>query len=179
MTRVRWLGLPVLYPMLEEMAMYVRPTSYLEIGVRDGASLATVVMAAGPQLHWITLCDTWDSAYGGSGRASHQHIEVLLDALRFQGEGVLYLDGDSKKLIPPLDLEGKRYDLITIDGDHSIEGASADLTNSWPLLTERGVLVMDDLNSHLGPLFEEFSKHVGAKILRYEKVGVGAGALSR
>lgn len=172
----------MLYPLLADTAEKLKPASYLEIGVRDGASLATVVMAAGPQLRWLTLCDTWDDSYGGTGRASHQHVECLLDALNFQGENVRYLDGDSARLIPMIAGEGHRFDLITVDGAHSIESAATDLTNCWPLLTERGVLVMDDVSSEhhpeLGPLFEEFARAKRAKILSYIRLGVGAGALT-
>ena len=104
-------------------------TSYLEIGVQEGNSLAAVV-AANPGLSQITLCDEWGRAHGGTGRGSHAHIDARLASLGYTGR-VTYLDGLSQRLIPTL--KGQTFDLVHIDGDHSANAARTDLENIWPL----------------------------------------------
>lgn len=114
--------------------------SYLEIGCREGGSLRLVV-AANPTLERLVICDTWGGIYGGTGRGSHRHIEELLASLGYAGE-VRFLDGDSRELIPTL---RETFDLILVDGDHSDEGAAADLANVRSLLAAGGRLLFHDI----------------------------------
>jgi hypothetical protein len=105
-------------------------TSFLEIGVQEGFSLAAVV-GASVGLKSVTLCDTWGALDGGTNRGSHAHIDKLLDDLGYTGER-LFLDGDSKRTVPYLG-RATKYDLIHVDGDHTEAGAYADLTNVTPI----------------------------------------------
>jgi hypothetical protein len=114
---------------------------YMEIGVRDGDSLRRVVSNSAT-LGVVYLFDTWGGEYGGTGRGDHSHIDVLLDGLGYEGRRV-YRDGDSKKTVPGLTFHDWA-DLILVDGDHSAEGAAADLANCWPFLVKGGRLVFHD-----------------------------------
>ena len=58
-----------------------------------------------------------------------------------------FIDGDSHQTVPAFfaanpDLQ---FDLITVDGDHSEEGALADLITVIPRLAPGGVIVFDDI----------------------------------
>lgn len=137
---------------------------YLEIGVRDGDSLRQVV-ANSQTVGVLYMADTWGSQYGGTGRGNCQHIEQLLNGLGYTGRRV-FLHGDSQETIPALPPQ-EWADLILVDGDHSADGALADLRNCWPRLTPGGRLVFHDLHhpSHryLEPLFVEFVEDQGGK----------------
>lgn len=113
---------------------------YLEIGCRDGDSLREVVLHA-PALKRVVVCDLWGSDFGGTGRGSHEHIDKLLDDLGYTGERV-FLDGDSRETVPTI---RGTFDLVLVDGDHSDEGARADLTNAWPLVAPGGTLLFHDI----------------------------------
>jgi hypothetical protein len=120
------------HELLAELAL--EASTYLEVGVQDGHSLAAVV-GANPAID-VVLCDTWGSEHGGTGKGSHAHIEERLNTLHHTGTRV-YLDGYSRLLIPTLT---QRFDLVHIDGDHSPEGCLADLRMCWPLTAVRMVV---------------------------------------
>ena len=135
-------GHPCFYEAVDIAARDVQPTSYLEIGVAEGASLLTV-LAAAPSLRRLVLCDTWGGIDGGTGRGSHAHICELFGRIHYGGEA-WFLDGLSRELIPTIP-RSPLFDLATIDGEHTADAAAADLANVWPLLRPGGMLVMDDL----------------------------------
>ncbi len=102
-------------------------TSVLEIGVQEGHSTEAIVKAF-PYLQRLTLCDDWGHVDGGTGRGSHEHIEQRLDTLGYTGIRE-YLDGKSQNTVPGLIQQGQYFDLVHVDGDHSVAGASTDLVN--------------------------------------------------
>jgi len=147
-------GHPCLYDALDIASSDVNPQSYLEVGVSDGASLLTVI-AASPGLSRIVVCDLWKPVEGGSGRGSHAHISKLLEDVHYGG-GCWFLDGDSRTLLPTIP-PSPLFDLATVDGNHSAEGASSDLACVWPLLRSGGILVMDDVDRpHLRAVWDAF-----------------------
>lgn len=52
---------------------------------------------------------------------------------------------DTQKEALPLAVTCSRYDLVSIDGEHSYEGALKDMTATWPLLREKGLMLVDDM----------------------------------
>ena len=139
-------GKRLLHNTLICISEYLKPMSYLEIGVREGDSLKAVLFGHS-LIGEIYLCDSWGPQYGGTGRGNHKHIEEFLKRMKYDGI-VKFLDGDSKYMIPTL---YKLFDLILVDGDHSMAGAKIDLINCWKLLKDDGYLVFDDIahKSHL------------------------------
>lgn len=133
-------GRRLLHNTLICISEFLKPSSYLEIGTRDGDSLKAVLFGWSTPMK-LVLCDTWGGKYGGSRRGNHNHIQKFLSNIRFEGI-VKFLDGDSKYMIPTLNEE---FDLILVDGDHSYEGAYTDLQNTWKLLKDGGFLVFDDV----------------------------------
>lgn len=117
-------------------SLAARCDSYLEIGVQEGLS-AIAVAKVNPSIG-MTLCDTWGREHGGTGRGGPEHVERALMGVGHAGRRV-YLNGDSKELVPRLT---EQFDLVHVDGDHSHDGAYADLRNVFPLV--RRYLVVHD-----------------------------------
>lgn len=138
-------GHPCLYDCLEAVCNVARPRSYLEIGVYDGASLATVL--GNTELEHIALCDLWGEDWltwqGGinATAGSTDHIKALLSRMGYRGT-VQFLVGDSVDMLPTL--KGQ-FDLITIDGAHDPEHAASDWNHAKRLLAPGGTIVFDDI----------------------------------
>jgi hypothetical protein len=151
---------------------------YLEIGTRDGGSLRVVLENAADGLQAVWVADQWGTAYGGSGRGSHQHIAQLLDDFHFSGRRE-FLDGNSRDTIPALMPEqAEAFDLVLVDGDHSYEGGMADLVNTWPLVQPGCCVLFHDISHPAHPdllaCFEEFVvKHGAIREVIYADYGVG------
>ncbi len=133
----RW----AIYDALEDICRQAPPTAYLEIGVSHGDSLRVVLNQCEPK--YLTLSDEWGSDSGGQSLGNHGHIIALLSDLKYTGK-TTYLDGSSHEMLPR-HFFTRFYDLITVDGDHSAEGARQDLRDAYPLLAEGGYLVFDDV----------------------------------
>jgi predicted O-methyltransferase YrrM len=127
-------------------AMAVRPKAYLEIGVRRGRSAAIVGAIARECA--IYGFDLWLPDYAGAPNPGPDFVRSELRAAGHTGE-VALISGDSAKTVPVLLREhpGLFFDLITVDGDHSVAGAARDLANVLPRLKIGGVIVFDDICS--------------------------------
>lgn len=152
--------------------------TYLEIGTREGDSLRVVLEERSDTLASVWVADLWGTDYGGTGRGNHRHIDQLFDDFNFAGRRV-FLDGNSRHTIPALMPEqGEAFDLVLVDGDHSFDGAMADLENVWPLVKPGGAVVFHDIThpAHLDLLgcFEEFvARHAAPHQIVAEPYGVG------
>ena len=122
---------------LRKIVLNENIASYMEIGVRRGYSMAMV--AANSQCD-ITGIDLWISNYAGVPTLGPDFIRSQMQKVNHSGMLDLY-NGDSKTIVPTL--EGN-YDLITVDGDHSTEGALADLRNCIERFNY--ALVFDDID---------------------------------
>ena len=152
--------------------------NYLEIGTREGDSLRVVLEESAGTLRSVWVADLWGTDYGGTGRGGHHHIDQLLDDFNFGGRRV-FLDGNSRDTIPALMPEqAEAFDLVLVDGDHSYEGANADLENVWPLVKPGGAVLFHDIthpsHMHLADCFKEFVARHGARHqIVAEPYGVG------
>ncbi len=122
----------------------VRPSSYLEIGVLRGRSVS--VLGANSPNCAIYGFDLWHGEYTGIPSPGPDFVRGELTRAGHRGD-VTLLPGDSRKTVPEFLREhpGLCFDVINVDGDHSLMGASIDLANVLPRLKVGGVLVMDDL----------------------------------
>jgi hypothetical protein len=167
-----------LYQYLAEHCRTHAVRRYLEIGTRDGGSLRIVLENAGPDLMSVCVADQWGTAYGGSGRGGHAHVDQLLDDFNFSGERV-FLDGNSRETIPALmPAKADAFDLVLVDGDHSADGGLADLENVWPLVMPGGCLVFHDITHpehlYLSDVFAGFvATHRAPHRMILEPYGVG------
>jgi predicted O-methyltransferase YrrM len=127
-------------------AMAIRPKAYLEIGVRRGRSSA-VVGALCPDCA-IYGFDLWLPDYAGAPNPGPDFVRGELRKAGHTGP-VTFTSGDSRTTVPGflaqhLDLF---FDVINVDGDHSVAGAARDLVNVLPRLKVGGVIVFDDIVS--------------------------------
>lgn len=121
-----------------EVARQSHITSMLEVGVRDGDSVLAVINAV--EISSLALCDDWGAHFGGTNRGSHAHIEKQLEG---ENIAVLWLDGKSSDLLPKIISQGRKFDLVHIDGDHSREGCLSDLRYALQLASK--VIVIHDV----------------------------------
>jgi len=126
------------------LARRVQPDSYLEIGVRRGKSMAQVITQQ-PACQVVGI-DLWLSPYGGVDNPGPDFVRDEMHRLGHHGELTL-LSGESQKILPQLMAKDpdRRFDLITVDGDHTDAGAWADLSTTVHLLRPGGWLLFDDL----------------------------------
>lgn len=150
--------------LLRAAAVVVRPQTYLEVGVRRGRSSA-IVAATCPSCD-IYGFDLWRENYAGSPNPGPDFVRQQLAAVGHRGNLTL-ISGDSRATLPAFLREHPDlfFDLITIDGDHSVEGASADLANALPRLKVGGIVVFDDITS--APLLTRVWRDMVARDTRY------------
>lgn len=125
---------------LAERAAAQRATRYLEVGCRRGHSLAMVALAA-QRLERATVVDAWVPQYGDETNPGAEAVERHLMALGVDTVKISFLTGNSHDILPALEAS---YCLILVDGDHTPEGAAADLHDCFTRLEMGGILVFDD-----------------------------------
>jgi predicted O-methyltransferase YrrM len=125
------------------LAPLLQPRRYLEIGVRRGLSMAMVANRC-PDCA-ITGMDLWINNYGGVANPGPEFVREELKKVGHTGL-IEFISGPSQTMLPELVArKPEPYDLITVDGDHSYEGARNDLEYTLPLLCVGGLLLFDDL----------------------------------
>jgi hypothetical protein len=142
----------------------LRPASYLEIGVRRGKSMAQVITGQ-PSCNVVAI-DLWLSPYGGVDNPGPDFVRQEMSRLGHTGE-LQMLSGESQRVLPRFVAENprRRFDLITVDGDHTNDGAWSDLSATVELLEPGGWLLFDDLTHPLHtlmPVWDRFEKEYAA-----------------
>jgi len=117
---------------------------YLEIGVRQGRSMA-MVASRRPGVH-VAAFDMWRQDYAGMDNPGPDFVRAQMGRLGHTGR-LEFIDGNSHETLPRYFASHPRqtFDLITVDGDHSPEGAAADLRDVLPRLRVGGAIVFDDI----------------------------------
>ncbi|MEM9696916.1 MAG: class I SAM-dependent methyltransferase [Myxococcota bacterium] len=158
-------------------AKALQPKAYLEIGVRRGRSACTVARAC-PAVDMVA-CDMWQPGYAGMANPGPAFVEAELRKHGHRGE-VHFLNGDSHRVLPEIfDLNPSlRFDLITVDGDHTEAGAMADLRDVLPRLNVGGVIVFDDIAHPAHPYLARVWRQAVAEdpgLVSYEFGEIGYG----
>lgn len=138
----------------------------LEIGSFEGAS-AVWLMDHRPKLT-LTCVDIFGPAFDDvTGEYEHRFERNVAE----YGDRVKKLKGKSADVLKTLH-PGNTYDLIYIDGDHSYEGALADVQLAYPMLEQGGIMIFDDYdNAEFGvkKAIDEFLESAsGFEVLREE-----------
>ena len=159
------------------------PTSYLEIGVRRGRSMA-VVGARAPGASIIGI-DLWETGYAGMENPGEEHVRRELATIGHHGPLEL-VSGDSHEVLPRLFAERPElaFDLVTVDGDHSDAGAARDLRDVLPRLRVGGALVFDDVRHASHPGLDEVWRRTVAADRRFstwqfDDIGYGVAVAVR
>lgn len=120
------------------------PERYLEIGVRQGRSMA-MVAGTRPDCEIVGF-DLWIEDYAGMANPGPEHVRKEMERLGHRGALTL-VSGDSHKELPAYLAKhpDAYFDLITVDGDHSEQGAATDLRDVIPRLKVGGILIFDDI----------------------------------
>lgn len=134
-------------PFRENAERILRPVAgqrlqYLEIGVLEGRSAVWMLenILTNSHAHYTGI-----DAYvmGKAKRAAC--IQRAKQNLAPHKRKCRFLIGRSELLLPQLLAEQRSYDVIYIDGDHSMLGAAIDVAYAWKLLKPGGVLAIDDM----------------------------------
>ncbi len=112
---------------------------YLEIGVFEGRSLIWMFQNV------LTGNKAKATGVDYFHFAPKEQVEANISLSGFEGRAKL-LKGPSQLLLRDLPINS--FDIIYLDGDHRGRGAMMDLTLSWELLKEGGVLIFDDYTLH-------------------------------
>lgn len=162
---------------LRSAATLLEPSSYLEIGVRRGRSMAIVADAC-PDCSIIGI-DMWIDDYAGMDNPGPDYIREEMQRFGHRGELEL-ISGNSHDVVPELfhSRPELAFDLITVDGDHSSAGARDDLRTVLPRLRVGGVLVFDDIrHRHHPDLWNVWRSTVAAdrrySCWEFDEVGYG------
>jgi predicted O-methyltransferase YrrM len=142
------------------LARELQPKFYLEVGVRRGFSMA-VVAAQSPETE-IFGFDMWLSNYAGVPNPGSAFVQSELKKIGYK-KRIHLINGNSHVTLPiffgdkksgfrhrlkSLMINYKRpadFDLIVIDGDHSLLGAYQDLSDTMPRCAVGGAVVFDDI----------------------------------
>ena len=104
-----------------------------------------------------------------TGESHAIHIRIIHDGVPDDATDVivgLSTDDDVRRRA-----EARRYDAVLIDGDHSLEGVTADYEWARDLLAPGGFLLIDDYRGPSWPDVTKFVDEVIAKDDRFEMVG--------
>jgi predicted O-methyltransferase YrrM len=121
----------------------------LEIGMAMGVS-AVAMLGAGSR---VTSIDPFQNVRGGEGWGG-VGIQTVKRA-GFEGNHEL-LEEPSHQALPRLLVEGKKYDLILIDGWHSFDFVMVDVFYADLLLRDGGILILDDVEMASVNLVSDF-----------------------
>jgi acetyltransferase-like isoleucine patch superfamily enzyme/predicted O-methyltransferase YrrM len=126
------------------MSRLIKPESYLEIGVRRGRSMA-MVASQSPQCHIVGF-DVWKANYAGMPNPGPAFVKAEMAKLNYSGNIELISGNSHKTLKSFFQKEPELYfDMITVDGDHTREGAAEDMADVLPRLKIGGIIVFDDI----------------------------------
>lgn len=129
---------------------------YLELGVLEGRSAVWMLE------HILTnrrASYTGIDGYVMTRKKAQRTQHLAKQNLAPYREKARFLIGRSERLLPTLLAEGRRYDVIYIDGDHTGLGVATDMAYGWRMLKPGGILAVDDMRH---PKFKDVRRVVRA-----------------
>lgn len=126
------------------LARVLQPETYLEVGVRTGRSMAMVASQARECA--ILGFDMLVENYAGMDNPGFDVVEKTMRDFGHEGH-LQFIEGNSHETLPRFfeQYPQARFDLITVDGDHTDKGARQDIADVLPRLKVGGVIVFDDI----------------------------------
>ena len=138
-----------LYPIYRDIVAEAKPKSILEIGCRYGYSLG-VALDAYDGIERAVAVDIVDdpSAYipgpDGAFRTTQRNVQAMKRSGRWPGTQFEFYEQNTQR-VTDLPFSGS-FDLVYVDGDHTVAGMLHDLMLVIPLLSEKGIIVVDDMD---------------------------------
>ncbi len=142
------------------LSRLLKPESYMEIGVRRGRSMA-IVAGVCPDCSMVGF-DLWIENYAGMPNPGSGFVRQEMSKVGHRGKLEL-IRGNSHETVKQYFREhpDAYFDLITVDGDHSLLGAAEDLADALPRLKIGGAVVFDDIihpkHRYLYDLWQHFT----------------------
>ena len=125
------------YGVKYSIARNYAPQSILEIGVRAGYS-AFSFLSACPGAIYIGI-DAENGSHGGAGGPWLPWAAHILRNFK-----AMFLQADSQLISGCSRTCNAGFDLVHIDADHSVEGATHDMATFLPLVRAGGIMLVDD-----------------------------------
>jgi predicted O-methyltransferase YrrM len=137
-------GKPETRTFMTFLARQIMPESFLEVGVRRGWSTASVIIAS-PECE-VYAFDEWHENYGGSANPGPSFVQSELAKFGYK-KPINFISGDSHVTLSTFfnQFPDKMFDMILVDGDHTVDGAYQDLMDTMPHINVGGVMVFDDI----------------------------------
>lgn len=167
-----------------------QPAQYLEIGVRRGRSMAQVLVES-PTTDAFGF-DLWIPDYASLPESGIVTTNpgpefVLRELQKFDLPNLpCLIRGDSHEAVPTFFsvlTEPQSFELILVDGDHTAEGARADLQIAFEHLAPGGALVFDDISHPAHPdlraVWDEFERQYPDYLFINDASGNGTGVAFR
>jgi predicted O-methyltransferase YrrM len=147
----------------------------VEVGTFAGGTAVGFANAIKENGHGKLICVDQDSYSNGT---FPQMVKHNLARLNFPESQLQLCCGDSKEWLPKLTETLKaKADIVLIDGDHTYEGALADLKNAVPLVKPGGFILVHDVDrsrhmdeataEHPHPVYEAFQRLVADQQLNW------------
>lgn len=153
-------------------ASILQSQDYLEVGVRRGRSLACVF--SGSSKVRMTCVDLWVENYAGISNPGPEFVKSEIRRLGNPTQ-LKMLSGNSHDLFPKF--SENAFDLVTVDGDHSDEGAMQDLVDAYRVLRPGGAILFDDighpLHPYLSKVWRTFAEKYAMDTAEYLSSGYG------
>lgn len=121
------------------------PRTVVEIGTARGGTLYALMQAAPPDALLVSI--DLPGGINGGGQSSEERL--LLSDLSKPAQTVKWISGDShatatRRILLEM-LQGRRIDLLFIDGDHRYAGVRADLEDYGRLVSRGGLVALHDI----------------------------------
>lgn len=126
----------------EELQTQAQGARVLEIGSANGYSACVMALAGAKYIDAID--DHSGNTWLGDTFAT---MQLNLDAYGVSDK-VTMIPANSRVAMPSLVETGEKYDFIFIDGDHLLDGASADIADALKLIEPGGTIAVHDFLEH-------------------------------
>jgi predicted O-methyltransferase YrrM len=124
------------------------PRTVLEIGTGRGGTLFLLAQVAADDGLLVSI-DSPEGDASFCGRPAYKRRARLYGALGRPGQRVAYVSADShleetRRRVEAI-LDGRRLDLLFVDGDHTLEGVELDFRMYSPLVRRGGLVAFHDI----------------------------------
>jgi predicted O-methyltransferase YrrM len=155
---------PVYGRFIYAFAKHYQPNLIVEVGTDTGGTAVGWARALKENARGKLICVDMDAYHTNTYPRS---VQLNLGKIGLPESQYELRQGNSRELIPALAREKKgEVDIYLVDGDHSYEGALADMENGLPMMRSGGFILVHDIDrfrpmneatpEHPTPVYEAF-----------------------